>query len=119
MTQEIWKSIPGYEGYEVSNMGQVRSFRGLGRPRILKPSVNRDGYTMVHLSGSTSPVFIHRLVMLAFEGPCPEGLEVCHGDHNRSNNHLDNLKYDTHQENMKDAAKRRSLIRKLFSPIGR
>lgn len=45
---------------------------------------------------------VHRLVMEAFVGPCPEGLEVLHWDDNPANNHLSNLRYGTRSENVKD-----------------
>lgn len=40
--------------------------------------------------------------MLAFAGPCPIGLEVCHNDSNPTNNRLDNLRYDTRRSNRID-----------------
>jgi len=45
---------------------------------------------------------VHRLVMLAFRGPCPENMAVCHGDGDRTNNRLDNLRYDTYAANYQD-----------------
>ena len=41
--------------------------------------------------------------MLIKEWPCPEWMEVCHNDWNPTNNHPDNLRYDTHSANWKDA----------------
>lgn len=52
---EIWKDIAGYEGlYQVSNLGNVKSFRGsakFGKPNemLLKPSVINSGYYVVTL----------------------------------------------------------------------
>lgn len=43
---------------------------------------------------------MHRLVLEAFAGPCPEGLECCHNDGNPANNRLENLRWDTRQANM-------------------
>lgn len=43
---------------------------------------------------------VHALVLLAFEGPCPEGYEVLHKDHNPQNNNRKNLKYGTRSENL-------------------
>lgn len=103
MNEEIWKPIPGYPGYEVSNMGRVRSFKW-NDIRILKPA-SYHGYLSVLLSNQNKKSLrrIHQLVMLAFVGPCPDGLEVCHGpDNDRANNRLDNLRYDTHKANIKD-----------------
>ena len=115
--EEVWKDIPGYEGlYQVSNLGQVKSLprvvraRGLGKrkppERLLHPGRCRSGHLYVNLrkDGSTHHSEIHRLVMLAFVGPCPKGLEVCHNDSNPKNNRLDNLRYDTHLNNMIDMA---------------
>jgi hypothetical protein len=49
--------------------------------------------------------YTHRLVLLAFVGPCPEGLEGCHNDGDPSNNRLDNLRWDTRESNMADQIK--------------
>jgi hypothetical protein len=46
--------------------------------------------------------WVHRLVLEAFVGPCPEGLETRHLDGNPSNNRLENLVWDTHANNMAD-----------------
>lgn len=43
------------------------------------------------------------LVMLAFVGPRPDGLDVCHGNGNPADNRLENLRYGTRSENMRDA----------------
>lgn len=117
-TQEHWLPIPGYEGhYEVSNHGRVRSLdrkitfaNGVSQWRqgkTLKPDVTRTGYHQVSLQRERK-VFrwtIHRIVMLAFAGPCPDGQEVCHENGDRSDNRLANLRYDTHSNNQKDQAK--------------
>ncbi len=81
---EIWKPIPGYkELYSVSSVGRVRrDARGKStRPgRVLTPRP-RHGYLTVSLYGkSVEPkqIGVHSLVMAAFVGPCPEGMEVDH-----------------------------------------
>ncbi len=45
---------------------------------------------------------MHRLVLEAFVGPCPEGMQCRHLDGNRSNNHIDNLAWGTPKENCAD-----------------
>jgi hypothetical protein len=45
---------------------------------------------------------IHRLVLEAFVGPAPDGMEGCHNDGNPENNNLLNLRWDTHASNMAD-----------------
>ena len=115
--EEVWKDIPGYEGsYQVSNLGRVKSLprvvpvRGYGDRklpgRMLSPGHCTSGHLYVNLRKDGAPhhAEIHRLVMLAFVGPCPRGLEVCHNDSNPKNNRLDNLRYDTHMNNMIDMA---------------
>lgn len=117
-TRECWRSILGFEGfYEVSDLGRVRSLsrsrRGRGNKpvmhvgKILKPvRVGRPGdrYQRVSLSkdGVTTQSGVHCLVALAFIGPRPDGLEVCHFDGNEDNNGLTNLRYDTSMANSED-----------------
>ena len=113
MATEVWRPIPDFNGYEASNYGQVRSFKkrqGLywiiaDRPqRILKPG-SRNGYQMVQLSrgdATFQACSVAGLVLKAFVGPRPKGIEVCHNDCNRVNNRLDNLRYDTPRGNCRD-----------------
>lgn len=113
----MWRPVPGFEGwYEASDLGRVRSVERLvvdshGRRRlypskVLTPKVRKNGYLEVPLrrNGSAKHKRVHQLVMLAFVGECPEGMEVRHADRNRSNCRLDNLSYGTHLENMADQA---------------
>lgn len=119
MTQEIWKAIPGYEGrYEVSSCGNIRS-QGRVVVQITAAGVRRDRHcrerlVKQHLNDRARPVVafkvngktthhrVHRLVALAFLGPCPEGMEVAHNDGNPKNNRIENLRYDTHSGNEAD-----------------
>ena len=117
--REVWKWVPGYEGfYKVSNIGRVKSIsRQVLRVRqgrvnhmftipekILKPGSRSGRELFVYLcqEGVNTPFAIHRLVLLAFVGPCPNGMEGCHNDGNRRNNRLDNLRWDTHKNNQHD-----------------
>lgn len=45
---------------------------------------------------------VHKVVMLAFVGPRPEGLEIAHDDGDTSNNRLSNLRYTTRVDNEAD-----------------
>lgn len=102
---EHWLPVPGYEGlYEVSDLGRVRSLpRRPGTPGnlILKPTVNNTGYHCVgpSLNGKQRVIHIHVLVLAAFEGPCPAGMEVLHGPGGRLDNRLVNLSYGTRSQN--------------------
>lgn len=50
----------------------------------------------------TRPRKVHRLVLEAFVGPCPIGMEGCHNDGVPEHNRLGNLRWDTHRENIQD-----------------
>lgn len=71
-------------------------------PRKLVP--DGKGHLTIRLrrNGEGKPFFVHRLVMAAFVGPCPDGMVVCHNNGNGLDNRLDNLRYDTQSENMND-----------------
>jgi hypothetical protein len=112
---ETWLPVPGYEGYyEVSDQGRVRSMprtllRVDGRPlplrgRILKPTPNTDGYLHVGLcrGNKKRTRSVHALVLEAFVGPCPTGLEGCHENDVKSDNRLSNLRWDTRSANTYD-----------------
>ncbi len=115
---EVFRFVPGYEGYEVSDFGRVASHWGIGdrgkgagsgaaavlvrKRRVLAPALASSGYLTVRLRRSTrkyATLSVHRLVILAFVGPCPEGMEVRHLDGDRRNNRLSNLAYGTRQVN--------------------
>lgn len=71
--EEIWKDIDGFEGkYLVSTEGKVVSLNYLntGKPRILKPKVNKQGYLEVTLNKNDKHYYrlVHRLVFEAFMG---------------------------------------------------
>lgn len=110
-----WRPIPGYEGlYEASDQGQIRSVeravtgrdgRTLKFSSVALSATETDGgHLKVTLSrgGAAATRKVHQLVLEAFVGPCPDGLEVCHGDGDPQNNRLPNLRYDTHAANTSD-----------------
>lgn len=106
LATERWAPIPGYEQtYEVSTRGRVNSRpRPTTRGGILTWSPDNYGYPRVTLvqGGKQRKVRVHLLVMAAFVGPTPEGMEVRHLDGDSSNPRLDNLAFGTHAENMAD-----------------
>lgn len=112
---EEWRAVVGREGeYEVSDLGRVRSLdrvitvpdnrwggtRTLRlRGRVLKPGTNTHGYLFVML-GRDHERTVHRLVLEAFAGPCPEGLEALHGPGGKLDNRPQNLSWGTREKNM-------------------
>jgi hypothetical protein len=127
--QETWRAIPGWPAYEVSDQGRVRSYYRFDRgrydlaaipQRFVRSRKGHGGYPILGLYNHARQwtVRLHKLVMLAFIGPCPDGMEVCHNDGNPQNNRLDNLRYDTHAGNCADPKKRTARIHgpHLFTP---
>lgn len=102
---EEWRAVVGFDGYEVSNYGGVRSFLRdpSGRPIAQHPA-HRLGYLGVNLwrGGRAHPRKTHRLVAEAFIGPCPPGFECGHRDGNPTNNVAWNLAWITKAENGRD-----------------
>lgn len=100
--EEIWKPVAGYEKYEVSNIGRVKSYAWSKQPIIRRQEKDRDGYLTVVLKRNTvrKRFFIHRLVLLAFNGPCPQGMEASHTDGDKCNNELSNLTWESHADNI-------------------
>lgn len=117
---EIWKDIEGYEGlYQVSSTGRVRSlsYRGNGKPQILKLCENSKGYLRARLNKDkeTGRYFVHRLVAKAFLTPVDGKDCVDHIDGNPHNNNVVNLRFCTHRENVNfPLAKQRAIEHNRF-----
>lgn len=117
-SSEQWLPVVGWEGYyEVSDHGRVRSvdrksvFRD-GRTMFLKGRVLRTVATPYgHLSvglkrnGTRKTAKVHRLVLEAFVGPAPEGMECCHNNGDAADNRLGNLRWDSSSANKWDIIK--------------
>jgi hypothetical protein len=111
---EEWRAVPGHDGYEVSNLGRVRSYRAHGgnrggrlldQPHMKATRRHNTGYLSVVLQvglNKSQPYPVHILVASAFLGPRPEGLHVAHADGDKMNARLDNLRYATALENAQD-----------------
>lgn len=115
MRTREWRDIPGWEHYQASDQGEIKSL-GRWRPhnrhkghmmwwkeKVLKPGKQESGHLAVVLTGQKL-VRVHRLVALAFLGPAPfTGAIVRHWDDDPSNNVPDNLRWGTQKENFQDA----------------
>ena len=85
--------------YQVSDQGRVRR---ASNKRIRKPSSTPTGYQVIVLSrpgASHAGVYVHREVMKAFVGSCPEGFQVSHVNGDNSDNRLVNLRYESARVN--------------------
>jgi hypothetical protein len=105
-----WRPIPGYSGYEASSQGHIRSWiawRSTPVPRLRRPVLHK-GYYSLRLrndGGEIETRAVHILVALAFFGPRPSGMDVCHNDGDSTNNAAANLRYDTRTANIRDMQK--------------
>lgn len=106
MVDEIFVNITGFPKYQVSNYGNIKSFKGKNE-RILKPAINGIGYHYVKLynEDGKSILAIHRLVAKEFI-PNPDNLPcVDHIDNNKLNNNVSNLRWCNLQQNQFNRSK--------------
>ncbi len=105
-----YRNIPGFPNHRAGSDGTVWSNYVPGRPPKRGPwwqmSANPDteGYLRVGISrnGKSSSYKVHHLILLAFVGPRPPGLQCRHLDGNPLNNHLTNLRWGTPKEDGED-----------------
>lgn len=101
-----FRHIPGFPGYTAGDNGTVWSKNGAGKSWRQKSSRdNGKGYLGVRLwqNNKLYSRYVHRLVLEAFVGPCPEGCEARHfPDRCRSNCRLENLSWGTAHQNAAD-----------------
>ena len=122
MTKEVWRDIEGYEGlYQVSSEGRVKS---LGRKwrkseRILKPSMDRDGYLQVVLCAGGKPktLKVHRLVCQAFHENPDNKPQVNHINEIKTDNRASNLEWATARENTNFGTRNERLGKAQSKPV--
>lgn len=112
---KIWKQIPDWQEYEISNYGEVKRISkncGAKVGKILKPTKLKNGYLKVSLcrNSKRKEFLVHRLVAITFIGDA-SGMDVCHIDGTRDNNNLSNLRIDTRKGNMQDAILHGTMIK--------
>lgn len=108
------REIPGEDGFfaradgtiwtDWENRGQGIRRKNWKHGKLTKLRtfiVASSGYQFAHLPDGRRRV--DYLVLEAFIGPRPDGLESCHApDKTRTNNAVWNVRWDTHQSNMAD-----------------
>lgn len=95
--EEIWKQVPGYEMYRVSNLGRIYSVR---RKIVCRLTKRRNGYLQFNfkVEKRARAVLVHRVVLMAFIGE--SRLDCNHKNGVRDDNRLENLEYCTRSENI-------------------
>lgn len=114
-----WRNIPGYPGYRVNDKGGVqtfwkqRSYDKYSGPvyyvdsdgRYLRPTIGKGGrlrYGLKNINGKFKKIGAAVIVLQAFVGPKPSGMESCHFNDKAYDNRLYNLRWDTHRNNIAD-----------------
>lgn len=117
---EVWKEIPGFPGYEVSDLGRVRCWRPLGAgsppdaPRTLKAKGRgTDTYLRVELGRKGGSRTVHRLVAEAFVPGQQPGLVAAHDNGDKYDNRASNIVWKTYAENQADKLRHGTHGRKL------
>ena len=97
------KPVPGAPGYWADQAGNIWSSKS-GRVVTLRPWEASNGYLLVTLSvgGRRRTHRVHTLVLSAFVSPRPPGLVACHLNGIRSDNRVENLRWDSQAGNLAD-----------------
>jgi hypothetical protein len=100
---ETWHPVVGISGYQTSDHGNIRNTQTGAKlkPFLVSNNGNRQGNLAVEF-GRGVRRRVHHVVLEAFVGPCPPGMIGLHYDDNPFNNHLSNLRWGTHSDNMYD-----------------
>lgn len=118
----FWDNISEFLGYHVAKDGRVfsrRSNRTYGKDifenfwrekTIVVDKLGRHNVTFRDLNSKVHNRRVHRLVLEAYVGPCPVGMECCHNDGDAGNNTLENLRWDTSKSNKADLRKHGKLV---------
>lgn len=115
---EIWVKVNGFDYYEISNFGKVRSVdrisvykngtKRLYKGKCLSPGHMTSGYLFVCLynsDGKRINLSLHRLVAQHFIANPENKPQVNHIDGNKENNFFDNLEWNTNKENIQHSYK--------------
>ena len=114
--EEEWRPVVGYEGfYEVSSHGRVKSVSRIVKGRRRSPLPIKETFRKLQKRCESNHLFVnlwkdnrekrkdvHRLVLEAFVGPCPDGMQCRHLNGIACDNKVKNLRWGTVGQNISD-----------------
>jgi hypothetical protein len=130
----VFRPLANWPGYGVDSAGTTWTCRekakGVGtrfqyqfgsrwRPMAAQSRHSRHRIVRLRRDRQRHAFGVHCLVLEAFVGPCPPGMEGCHNDGDPENNDFRNLRWDTHAANMADAERHGTRVRGSRSPFAK
>ena len=118
-----WTVIPGFSDYVIANEFP-NQIKRISTGRIIKEHINNDGYVHLNLNvdGKQKTVKKHRIVAQTFvpnDDPINK-TEVDHLNHDRTDNHISNLRWTTRSTNLVNRTGLRGITYQFVSelPLG-
>lgn len=93
--EEIWKDVVGYPGYQVSNLGRVKSFKHDRINGKISTGFPHWGCRRIYLVG-LGETYIHQLVAMTFFADWTPADKVKHINNDKCDNRLENLLHIMH-----------------------
>ena len=119
--KEIWKNIEGYENYQISSFGRVKSlnYKRTGKEKILKQRKDENGYLRVEIckKGGRKNYKVHRLVATAFLTNPNNLQQVNHKNEDKQCNCIENLEWCTQKYNINYGTHNERCAKALSKPI--
>ena len=113
-----WRKIPGFGTYEVSEDGAVRravpTKQGRHVGAYMKFTVDGHGYptaTVIGDDGKAHRLRVHVAVLLAFFGPRPDGHDASHLNGVKTENNIENLRWEPRRDNIMRKLEHGTMIR--------
>lgn len=108
----LWAAIPGQPDYFISLDGQVMSRKG-SAAHIIQQHKSKRGHHYIHgwQHNRRRKIWVHRAVLMAFDGVPEPPKEARHLDGNTDNNHYLNLAWGTRQDNVDDMRRHGTIAR--------
>ena len=104
-----YRDVVGFPGYRVGNDGSFWSCWATNGCltstwKQLRGFPVKGGYVIAAMrqNGIPKTRLLHHLVLEAFVGPCPEGMETCHENDISNDNRVENLRWGTRESNFRD-----------------